>query len=106
MRRKIKPSGILCLLCIITSILAGLICKPAMALDVELTLGTESAFNVVRGTSTSTGTTLFYVGTSTVGVGTTTPSSMLTVEGTATVTGNLAVGTSTLYVDIANNRVV
>jgi hypothetical protein len=93
----------ICFLCII--VLAGFVCKPVSALDVELTLGTESAFNVVRGTSTSTGTTLFYVGTSTVGVGTTTPSSMLTVEGTATVTGNLAVGTSTLFVDLANNRV-
>lgn len=86
-------------------IMCGFICKPAMAADVELTLGTESAFNVVRGTSVSSGTTLFYVGTSTVGIGTTTPSAMLTVEGTATVTGNLAVGTNTLFVDAANNRV-
>lgn len=85
------------------AVLACFMCKPAEALDVELTLGTESAFNVVRGTSVSTGTTLFYVGTSTVGIGTTTPSAMFTIAGSSTSGADVSLslvntaGTSLLY---------
>src|SRR3972149_10443754 len=57
----------------------GLIC----AADVELILGTSSAFNVVRGTEIASGVNLFYIGPSTVGIGTTTSQARLTIYGTS-----------------------
>mgnify|MGYP001572352298 CR=1 FL=1 len=54
------------------------------AADVEIILGTSSAFNVVRGTDVSSGTKL-YVGSSTVSIDTTTQSAMLTIVGSSTI---------------------
>ena len=54
------------------------------AADVEIILGTSSAFNVVRGASVAGGTSTLYVGSTTVSIGTTTQSAMLTIVGSST----------------------
>ncbi len=61
----------------------------ARAADVEIILGSSSAFNVVRGASVAGGTSTLYVGSVTVSIGTTTQSAMLYIAGSATVTGTL-----------------
>src|SRR3990170_1705295 len=78
----------------------GLIC----AADVELILGTSSAFNVVRGTTVAGGTSTIYVGSATVSINSNTQGAMLYIAGSssANIHASLHVvntsGTSTLYV--------
>ncbi|HHT9142249.1 MAG TPA: hypothetical protein ACFYD8_04205, partial [Candidatus Wujingus californicus] len=67
----------------------GLIC----AADMELILGTSSAFNVVRGTDVSSGTKMLYVGSSTVSIGTTTQNAaMFYVAGSSTSGNDASLG--------------
>lgn len=71
------------------------------AANVEVILGTSSGFNVVRGTSVSSGTSTLYIGSSTVSIGTTTQNAaMLYVAGSSTSSSDAAlkVGTATLWV--------
>ena len=65
-------------------ILFGLSYGLIKAADVEIILGTSSAFNVVRGASVAGGTSTLYVGSTTVSIGTTTQSAMLTIVGSST----------------------
>lgn len=83
-----------------TGILIGLGYGSTKAADVEVILGTSSGFKIVRGTSVSAGTSTFFVGSSTVSIGTTTQSSMLTIVGSSTSSSDAAlkVGTATLWV--------
>jgi len=90
-------------------ILFGLSYGLIKAADVEIILGTSSAFNVVRGTSTSSGTKMVYVGSATVSIGTTTQSAMLTVVGSSTdTTGGLQVTNSsgTVTLNVRNDGAV
>ena len=74
------------------------------AADVELILGTSSAFNVVRGTTVAGGTSTIYVGSATVSINSNTQGAMLYIAGSssANIHASLHVvntsGTSTLYV--------
>jgi len=79
-----KPRLICCVfaLLVVVSLFAGH--RAVRAADVELILGTSSAFNVVRGTNIAGGTSKFYVGSATVSVGTTTQGAMLTIAGSST----------------------
>src|SRR3990167_399390 len=66
-------------------ILFGLGYGSAKAADVEIILGTSSGFKIVRGTSVSAGTSTFFVGSSTVSIGTTTQNTaMFYVAGSST----------------------
>src|SRR3989339_1520809 len=65
-------------------ILFGLGYGSAKAADVEVILGTSSGFKIVRGTSVSAGTSTFFVGSSTVSIGTTTQNAMFYVAGSST----------------------
>ena len=65
-------------------IIIGLGYGLAKAADFEVILGTSSGFNIVRGTSVSAGTSTFFVGSSTVSIGTTTQAAMLTIAGSST----------------------
>ena len=77
-------------------IVVGLGHKLIKAADVEIILGTSSAFNVVRGTDVSSGTKMLYVGSSTVSIGRQHKSAMLTIAGSSTsgTTGGLRVTNS------------
>lgn len=71
------------------------------AADVEVILGTSSGFKIVRGTSVSAGTSTFFVGSTTVSIGTTTQNAaMLFVVGSSTSSSDatLKAGTATLWV--------
>ena len=74
------------------------------AADVELILGTSSAFNVVRGTTVAGGTSTIYVGSATVSINSNTQGAMLYIAGSssANIHASLHVvntsGTSNLYV--------
>ena len=73
----------------------------ARAADFEVILGTSSGFNVVRGSSVASGTSTFYIGSSTVSVGTTTQNTaMFHVVGSSTSSTDAAfmIGTNTLWV--------
>ncbi len=78
----------------------GLIC----AADVELILGTSSAFNVVRGTTVAGGTSTIYVGSATVSINSNTQGAMLYINGSSSANTDASLhvvntsGTSTLYV--------
>jgi hypothetical protein len=78
----------------------GLIC----AADVELILGTSSAFNVVRGTTVAGGTSTIYVGSATVSINSNTQGAMLYIVGSSSANTDASLhvvntsGTSTLYV--------
>ena len=78
----------------------GLIC----AADVELILGTSSAFNVVRGTTVAGGTSTIYVGSATVSINSNTQGAMLYIAGSSSANTDASLhvvntsGTSTLYV--------
>src|SRR3990167_7622737 len=65
-------------------ILFGLGYGSAKAADVEIILGTSSGFKIVRSTSVSAGTSTFFVGSSTVSIGTTTQNAMFYVAGSST----------------------
>src|SRR3989339_1161195 len=65
-------------------ILFGLGYGLTKAADVEVILGTSSGFKIVRGTSVSAGTSTFFVGSSTVSIGTTTQNAMFYVAGSST----------------------
>src|SRR3989304_4584412 len=65
-------------------ILFGLGYGLTKAADVEIILGSSSAFNVVRGTSVAGGTSTLYVGSVTVSIGTTTQNAMFYVAGSST----------------------
>src|SRR3990167_8830178 len=65
-------------------ILFGLGYGSAKAADVEVILGTSSGFKIVRSTSVSAGTSTFFVGSSTVSIGTTTQNAMFYVAGSST----------------------
>ncbi len=85
----------------LAGILMGLVHGLASAADVNVILGTSSGFNVVRGISASSGTSTFYIGSSTVSMGTTTQNAaMLYVVGSSTSSSDAAlkVGTATLWV--------
>ncbi|MBI4221339.1 MAG: hypothetical protein HY607_01465, partial [Planctomycetes bacterium] len=85
----------------IAVIAVGLGHKLTKAADVQIILGTSSGFNVVRGTSVSAGTSTFFVGSSTVSIGTTTQNAaMLFIVGSSTSSSDAAlkVGTATLWV--------
>lgn len=71
----------------------GFACGLSRAADLEVILGASSAFNIVRGTSVSLGTSTLYIGSSTVSIGTTTQSAMLYVAGSSTVSGTVTAGT-------------
>lgn len=75
--------GLIIVVLFTTGILIGLGYSSTKAADVEIILGTSSAFNVVRGTDVSSGTKL-YVGSSTVSIGTTTQNAMFYVAGSST----------------------
>lgn len=86
---------------LLVGIIIGLGYGLTKAADVEVILGTSSGFNVVRGTSVSAGTSTFFVGSSTVSIGTTTQNAaMLFIVGSSTSSSNAAlkVGTATLWV--------
>lgn len=74
------------------------------AADFEVILGTSSGFNIVRGTSVSAGTSTFFVGSSTVSIGTTTQAAMLTIAGSSTSGAEISLsvrnssGTDSFYV--------
>ena len=68
----------------LVGIIMGIGYGSAKAADVEVILGTSSGFTIVRGTSVSAGTSTFFVGSSTVSIGTTTQSAILTVVGSST----------------------
>src|SRR3989338_7970265 len=78
----------------------GLIC----AADVELILGTSSAFNVVRGTTVAGWTSTIYVGSATVSINSNTQGAMLYIAGSSSANTDASLhvvntsGTSTLYV--------
>lgn len=78
---------------VILIMVVGFVCGLSRAADLEIILGTSSAFNIVRGTSTSSGTSTLYIGSSTVSIGTTTQSAMLYVVGSSTVSGTITAGT-------------
>lgn len=69
---------------VILMMVVGFVCGLSRAADLEVILGTSSAFNVVRGTSVSSGTSTLYVGSSTVSIGTTTQSAKLYIAGSST----------------------
>ena len=77
---------------VILIMVVGFVCGLSRAADLEIILGTSSAFNIVRGTSNS-GSSTFYIGSSTVSIGTTTQSAMLYVVGSSTVSGTITAGT-------------
>lgn len=64
--------------------MVGFVCGVSNAADMEVILGTSSAFNIVRGASVSSGTSTIYVGSSTVSIGTTTQNAMFYVAGSST----------------------
>ena len=53
---------------VILIMVVGFVCGLSRAADLEIILGTSSAFNIVRGTSNS-GSSTFYIGSSTVSIG-------------------------------------
>ncbi len=86
---------------LLVGVIAGLGYGLVKAANVEVILGTSSGFNVVRGTSVSSGTSTLYIGSSTVSIGTTTQNAaMLYVAGSSTSSSDAAlkVGTATLWV--------
>ncbi|HHT9146693.1 MAG TPA: hypothetical protein ACFYD4_13640, partial [Candidatus Wunengus sp. YC61] len=84
----------------LVGIILGIGYELTKAADVEVILGTSSGFKIVRGTSVSAGTSIFFVGSSTVSIGTTTQAAMLTIAGSSTSSSDAAlkVGTATLWV--------
>ena len=75
--------GIIVVLFFVGTII-GLGYRLSKAADFEVILGSSSEFNIVRGTSVSAGTSTFFVGSSTVSIGTTTQAAMLTIAGSST----------------------
>lgn len=73
--------------------------------DFEVILGTESAFHAVRGTSTSTGESMLYIGSSNIGIGTTTPNVKLHVVGTVSATAYVGGGSGLTNVSVGSSTV-
>ena len=91
-------------------ILFGLNYGLIKAADLEIILGTSSAFNVVRGASVAGGTSTLYVGSTTVSIGTTTQSAMLTIVGSSTASSDSSLSarnsSGTYTLDVRNDGAV
>src|SRR3990170_5086334 len=80
---RFMKRGIIVVLLFVGTII-GLGYRLSKAADFEVILGSSSEFNIVRGTSVSAGTSTFFVGSSTVSIGTTTQNAMFYVAGSST----------------------